>query len=192
MPTANLVDLSHHNGHVDFGELKNAGVVGVILKASQGASYVDPNFADNYARATLVFGKEMVHCYHFLTDEDPQAQAGHAMSTVGGAFLWLDYEQNPDGPTCSLDTASAVCHIVGATFGFFPGMYGSDGDLLGAALDAGHFDVCPLWIAKYSAEPPSHRFDIWQYDDQGSIAGLSGVDLDSFAPNRDAEWFSSL
>ena len=108
MANPSIVDISHHNLHVDFGALKDAGIVGVIIKATQGSSYVDPNFEDNYARAVSVFGKNMVHCYAFLTNDDAQAQADHAMDAAGDSFIWLDYEQNPDGPTCTLETALAV------------------------------------------------------------------------------------
>ena len=37
-----IVDLSHHNGNVNLAQAKAPGIVGVIHKATQGTSYVDP------------------------------------------------------------------------------------------------------------------------------------------------------
>ncbi|MEI9963689.1 MAG: GH25 family lysozyme [Caulobacteraceae bacterium] len=46
-----VVDLSHHNGTVDLGKAKAAGVLGVIHKASQGLQSVDPAYAANRKKA---------------------------------------------------------------------------------------------------------------------------------------------
>lgn len=40
-----LLDLSHHQTEPDWDGLIRAGIVGVILKAGEGDSYVDPTFA---------------------------------------------------------------------------------------------------------------------------------------------------
>jgi lysozyme len=44
MPELNaVIDLSHHNQNLDFPQIKNAGgIVGVIHKATQGVTYMDP------------------------------------------------------------------------------------------------------------------------------------------------------
>ena len=63
-----IVDLSHHNGDVEFPRAKAAGVVGVIHKATQGTKFVDPTYAKNRKAATdigLLWG-----AYHFSTGGD--------------------------------------------------------------------------------------------------------------------------
>ena len=186
-----VVDISHLNGPIQFHALKDAGIVGVIIKMSQGSSYVDPNFEDNYTRACKVFGQASTHVYHFLDNSDPHAQAEHILAVRSGfdPFIWLDYETNPSGQTCSLDTAVAVFHEVHAETGGC-GIYGSD--KLAEAIVAGHFVGVPMWGARYGAEPPTWlKSGLWQYSESGSIGGLTGVDLSTFV-NVDAEWFASL
>jgi lysozyme len=60
-----VVDISHHNGVVDLQKAKANGLVGVIQKATQGESFVDPTFETNRTAAInagLLFG-----AYHFGT-----------------------------------------------------------------------------------------------------------------------------
>ena len=189
-----VVDLSHRNQPVDFHALKAAGVVGVILKATEGTSEVDPCFADRYPRAVSVFGRPFVHAYHFLTDDAPAAQASHFYdSTPGVAFRWLDYERNPDGPTCSLPTALKACQTLQGLQRWWPGMYGSDLAYYGAALEAGHFLTCPRWIARYRDEPPDHTCQLWQYDEQGQIGGMTGLDFSTYLGSGScADWLRGL
>src|SRR5258708_354433 len=37
-----VVDLSHHNGEVDWASAKTAGIFAIVHKATQGVGYVDP------------------------------------------------------------------------------------------------------------------------------------------------------
>ena len=46
-----VVDLSHHNGDVDFVKLREAGILGVIHKATQWVSGVDPTLEDHRTKA---------------------------------------------------------------------------------------------------------------------------------------------
>src|SRR2546426_2391610 len=74
MPATNaVIDLSHHNGSVDLLRARGAGIIGVIHKATQDVSYVDPLFASNQTRARdagLLWG-----AYHLGTGTDGAAQA---------------------------------------------------------------------------------------------------------------------
>jgi hypothetical protein len=46
MPPLNVViDISHYNRDVDFAAAKQAGILGVIHKATQGSGGVDPTYA---------------------------------------------------------------------------------------------------------------------------------------------------
>ncbi len=63
-----IIDLSHHNGDVDLGRAKAAGILGVIQKATQGTGYKDPTFDANREQAIqagLLFG-----AYHFGTGDE--------------------------------------------------------------------------------------------------------------------------
>ena len=77
------VDLSAHNGNVDFSRMKEAGIDFVILKASEGNGFRDSRFEENYEKA--VAGGLDVGAYHFFRfDVDGVEQAKNFMSTVAG------------------------------------------------------------------------------------------------------------
>ena len=113
MPINVVVDISHHNGNVDLGKAKTDGILGVIQKATQGQSGVDPTFQTNRNKANnagLMFG-----AYHFATGSDGLKQAQHFLQVVGSfdnTLLVLDFEPNPTGPSMTLEEARAfVTHV---------------------------------------------------------------------------------
>src|SRR4051812_30201146 len=114
MPTNSVIDISHHNGtRLRFDKAKADGIVGVIQKASQGEAYVDPTFKKNKAgvlAAELLFG-----AYHFGTGANGVSQAEHFLDAVqpdNSTVVVLDFEDNPTGPSMTLEEARAfVTHI---------------------------------------------------------------------------------
>jgi GH25 family lysozyme M1 (1,4-beta-N-acetylmuramidase) len=107
MATLNVVvDLSHHNKSPNFERAKADGVVGVIYKATQDQSGVDPTYKNSRKRAKdagLLWG-----AYHFGTGSDGLKQAENFLNTVGDpsdTLLALDFEPNPTGPTMTLEEA---------------------------------------------------------------------------------------
>lgn len=187
-----VVDLSHHNGDVDLAKAKADGIVGVIHRATQGTSYQDPLYADNRTKAKaagLLWG-----AYHFGTGGDGVAQAEHFLDAVqpaGDTLLALDLEDNPQGPSMSLEEARAfVTHVFEAT-GRFPGLYSGHyiKRLLGTNLDP-VLASCWFWLAQYgptAVVPPCWRlWTMWQYTDGGlgpqphSVNGIGRCDRDRF------------
>ena len=68
-----ILDISGHNGEVDFTKVKAAGIEGVMLKCSEGDSYLAPKFQPNYEKA-LAAGLK-VGAYHFLRADTTQEAA---------------------------------------------------------------------------------------------------------------------
>lgn len=108
-----VIDISHHQTLTAsaFNEMKRAGILAVIHKATQGGGYVDPDYAPRKKRAEsigLLFG-----AYHFADSTPPKAQAEHLLRNAQGAkWLCLDWEDNPSGGTMTLAGAEAfVIHI---------------------------------------------------------------------------------
>ena len=78
------IDVSNHNGRIDFDKVKADGVSFVYLKASEGKSYTDPSFKKNYT-SVLKAGMK-VGAYHFFrkkTDGVMQADKGGRWPTLG-------------------------------------------------------------------------------------------------------------
>jgi len=170
-----IVDLSHHNGDPNFADLRAAGVLGVIHKATQGINGPDPTYAKHkqWAQAAgLLWG-----AYHFGTGEDGVAQADSFLRVVGdstGQVLVLDFEPNTTGPSMSLEEARAfVTHVKDQT-GRYPGIY--SGHYIKELLGTGSDPVPPNWS----------DWTLWQYTDGAlgpdpkEIPGVGRFDRDLY------------
>ncbi len=66
--THTLLDVSHWQPPIDWMTARRAGVEGVYIKVSQGASYRDPSAAQHYQGAKAV--GMLVGFYHFVTNDN--------------------------------------------------------------------------------------------------------------------------
>ena len=196
-----IIDISHHNGpNLNFGAAKNADILGVIQKATQGLSGVDPAFQSNRSKirsANLLFG-----AYHFGDGSDGGLQARHFLEVTQSAaneLIALDLEGNPAGPSMTLEEARAFVTVIFETVRKWPVLY--SGHYLKEALGGRPDTVlaqCPLWLAQYGPSavlPPGWaKWSLWQYTDGGQpkieppgsqpVAGIGHCDRDRF--NGDA------
>src|SRR5258705_4546521 len=112
-----VVDLSHYDPAKNYAEVKAAGVVGVIYKASQGTGYTDPTYRDQ-RKAALAVGLKW-GAYHFGDGSDPLAQVANFLNFAeidGSTLFALDYEDNSDN-TMDLGEAEAFVRAVEAALG---------------------------------------------------------------------------
>jgi lysozyme len=169
-----VVDISHHNGNVDFAKLAANGITGVIQKATQGQTGVDLTYNTNKPKALaagLLWG-----AYHFATGSPGVAQAVNFLNTVGDpskTLLVLDFESNPTGPSMDLVEAAAFVTHVQQQTGRSPGFY-SGNDIkqqLGSNKDP-VLAQCWFWLAQYGPTPvvPPNwaTWTMWQYTDGNS------------------------
>ena len=190
-----VIDISHHNQVSSFDTVRQAGILGVFHKATQGPGYVDPTFAQNRTRildAGLLFG-----AYHFGTAGDADAQAEHLLSVAGkDALLVLDFESNPQGGSMTLDEAEQFVHHIHQATGRYPGLY--SGATIKQALTAAgitspaqtELSKCWLWLAQYASVPLLPKawsaWTLWQYTDGAAgsgpyeVPGVGRCDRDQF------------
>lgn len=196
-----LADVSHYQPRVDFRAVRDAGVLAIVHKATQGVSYVDERFKPRreLARSVgLLYGG-----YHFGTSEDVLGQVAHFLAQLDeGDLAVLDVERDPGRPT-SMTLAAAetfVTRVAEARGGRWPVVYGG-GDYLRDVLKPGADSPlarCPLWWARYGASP-GKRFPaawrgptLWQYTEgkngpePRALPGVGPCDRDAFA-GTDAE-----
>jgi lysozyme len=194
MAEANVViDISHHNGKVNLQNAKDkSGIVGVIHKATQGQTFVDPTYKTNRKKAQdagVLWG-----AYHFGTGSDGVKQADHFLQTVQPAadtLLVLDLEANPQGPNMVLIEARAFVTRVKEVTGRAPGLYSGHyiKALLGNGMDP-VFAECWFWLAQYgptAVVPPNWTtWTMWQYTDGAlgpephAVTGVGRCDRDKF------------
>lgn len=179
MPTAMVIDLSHHNATVNFPRMRAAGIVGVIHKATQGTGFVDSAYAVRQQPALdagLLWG-----AYHFGTGDDVDLQVAHFIGTVGAdnaTLLVLDFERNttPPGNSMSLAQAQQFLTAVESQTGRKPVLY-TGTFLTDVAGSAAIPSLAPyrVWWARYASTPHLHatwpNYWLWQYSD-----GVNGPD----------------
>jgi GH25 family lysozyme M1 (1,4-beta-N-acetylmuramidase) len=191
------IDVSHHQGTIDWAQVAASGQRFVIAKASEGLFSVDPTYATNRAGATaagLVFG-----AYHFarpdLHPTDPRGEADHFVDTAqlgpGNIVPVLDLERSGDLTQAQL-TAWILAWLdeVTARTGVRPMVYTSPNGWVNrtgnttAVADAGY---SLLWIAHWLVSEPTvpannwqgNGWAFWQYSNCGTVPGIQGcVDLD--------------
>jgi lysozyme len=179
-----IVDISHHQDQaIDFAKLRDAGIVAVIHKATQGAQFKDKLYDQrrkDAEQAGLLWG-----AYHFGEEEAESAsgaaQAKHFLDVVGDpadVFLCLDYESytHKDTPNVShtmtvagaRDFLDAVSQKVGRLPFFYSG--NTIREILGPAKDD-KLGACHLWLAAYVDEDKLKiqeswtAWTLWQYTD---------------------------
>lgn len=200
-----VVDVSHYEEIEDGGwkKAKDAGIIGMIAKATQGTHYQDPTFEDMVRDADLE--DILVGAYHFNTAEDPIKQADYFLETTRlndfdtSEFLYaLDYEANPRSDM-NIHQAVTFLHRIEEKIGRKAVIY--SGNKLKETIDdlnkADRDYVCShkLWLAQYNYRfrlPKGFdHFFLWQFTGDGfgpsphwvpgiKCPGNKGLDLNVF------------
>jgi lysozyme len=177
------VDVSHYQGQIDWDSVAHCKEVSfAFIKATEAHDYTDSTFCHNWETLHKVGIRR--GAYHFFRaygcGED---QARHFLSVVdfrpGDLAPVLDIER-ADGipPEIVREEAAIWLRTVESHLQIRPIIYSSQNFY--ENFLAGHFDQYPLWVAKYSAEPPvvSRRWDVWQFSNNGRISGIpTAVDM---------------
>lgn len=109
-----VIDVSHHNGTIDWRQVYAAGITFAFLKATQGTDYVDPTF--RYNRIAALNAGIMVAPYHFLDASDGGRQARHFLAVSGagkGAPVMLDWEQDGVGKSVLIAMGDQLASVTG-------------------------------------------------------------------------------
>lgn len=184
MTAIDFIDVSAHQGAIDWAAVP----VPAIIKATEGRTFTDPRFHENFIGASRA--EKLLGVYHFLTSTSPgAAQARHFLDTVGGnpAPVWvLDWETDTTGTLPGVATAQEFisefralapdCNLV---------LYGNDARR-GFAIR----HRLPFWSARY---PASAQLDTverslrasgdwaWQWTSSATVPGIAGrVDANRF------------
>lgn len=186
------IDVSHHQGDIDWERLRTARVNGYplrfcVVKATEGRSYVDPDFSDNFYQARehgLVRG-----AYHFWTaTSTARQQAYFFLSKVeleyGDLPPVLDVEKKKASqPKAEFQREVLTwLHIVEDKYHKRPIIY-TNYRFKMQYLDAASLDQYPFWIAHYYVDSIAYsgNWKFWQHTDNGRLPGIEGpVDLNIY------------
>lgn len=193
------IDISAHNGVVDFDKVASVGMDFVILKATEGATFKDKNFATNYRKARKAGLK--VGAYHFFRfDVGGYMQALNLMHSIKGRRLELpvviDVEEwsNPrDHTTHDILTRLQTMINTLEAHGYHVMLYSNkDGFEKFFSQQFAHY---PLWLCSFTGAPEAGNMRLWQFSHVGRVSGVDGkVDINTFNGSAAAwqQWLDEL
>lgn len=194
------IDVSHHQGAVDWHAVARAGTRFAFIKATDGGDHLDPRFHENWRKsreAGIPRG-----AYHFVYWCRPAVEqvawfAQNVPAEHDALPPVLDLEWN-NGSSCRhsltreevLEKVRVLLAGMEAHTGKVPIIYTDINfhrDVLeGVALDN------PMWLRSVAAQPheryKNRPFAFWQYTQTGLVPGVrGGVDRNAFA-GSEQDW----
>jgi GH25 family lysozyme M1 (1,4-beta-N-acetylmuramidase) len=185
-----LIDVSKHNGSIDWQKVKADGIEGVIIRAGYGRllSQKDSCFEKNYAGAKAAGLHVGAYWYSYATDADiAKTEAAVFLDAIKGKSfdlpLYFDIED-----ACQLKLSKAACTDIVYCFcnvmedaGYYCGVYSFD-SFFASHLDGSISERYSVWAARVENVVPIYAkgYDIWQYSWKGKVDGINGdVDLNT-------------
>ena len=186
------IDISHHQGKIDWTKLSNAMVDRstlsfIMVKATEGSNYLDDCFEENFRKAKeygFIRG-----AYHFWgTVSTAREQAAFFLDNVtlevGDLPPVLDVEAKPENMSEEDFQMELLAwlHIVEDRYHVKPIIY-TYYKFKEKYLKDERFDAYPFWVAHYYVSDVRYRgkWKFWQHTDVGRLPGIIGyVDLDIY------------
>ena len=181
------IDVSKHQGNIDWQKVKNDGVQFAIIRAGYGkfASQEDPEFSDNIQNAYKAGIPVGVYWYSYagsVTDAEKEADTCLQVIKPFKALITLpvffDQEYEPDIKAMTTRQRTDCClafikKIVAA--GYQSGLYASYDWFKNMVYRAELLDY-PAWVAQYASKClyTDKNLYMWQYSSTGKVNGISG------------------
>ena len=196
------IDISKWQAGIDLSKI-NCDFV--IIKATEGKSYVDPS-CDIFFQKALNLNKKL-GIYHFANNSDntPEQEAdwfiNNTKGYIGKAIPVLDWEDNVKS-----DVAWALkwLQLVEKSYGCKPLIYMSESTVNSYDWSSVANANYGLWVAKYRDKSADYNYDmsmagknpavnywkfyaLWQWTDVGRLDGYNGpIDCDVFYGDNNA------
>jgi lysozyme len=202
MSDTKVIDISHWQADPDWHAIEADGVLGVILKATQGDSYVDDTWQDRAVGA--IAAGMAVATYHYLEHGDIDAQMTHYIKTTDkvmplGSRVCIDFEA---ADCTQSDLETAVSWLQDQRPDLQIAVYSGSSFLTEKLVDKPNevLGQTSLWVARYSSQTPYFplkiwpTWSLWQFTDSGSIGNLKPVDCNRFNGSDGAllAWFGPV
>lgn len=186
-----VLDLSQHNGAIDFAKVKNAGINDLILRVgwigNRKNHTIDTRFHEYYTIAKANGFRIGIYVYSYCT----------SLATLKDGMIWvynqiknlhidlpvfLDLEDGQIAPLSKNElTTQAIefCNYFKSK-GYLSGVYASKSWFMNK-LNVGSLLNFKIWLAEWNGKEnhtASFRVDLWQYTSKGKVDGInSNVDI---------------
>lgn len=189
-----VIDVSKHNGNIDWQAVRQDGIEGVIIRAGYGktVSQKDPMFETNYKGAAAAG----LHIGAYWYSYAPTAAEGEQEARVflecikGKQFdlpVYLDIEDKIQvslGKKVCTDITNAFMGVLESA-GYFAGVYSFD-SFFETNLDESIRKKYVIWTARVENIAPkcAPEWGIHQYSWKGKVKGINGdVDMNNCVKN---------
>lgn len=180
-----IIDVSKHNGVIDWTKVKSSGVSGVIIRAGYGRfiSQKDKTFEDYYAGAVKAGLHVGAYWYSYAKSAaEAKTEAAVFWEAIRGKRfdlpVYFDIEEQTHvalGKTVCTAMVEAFCGAMEAA-GYFAGIYSFD-SFFATNLSENVQKKYTCWVARVENVPPKccKSYGMHQYTWQGSVNGISGA-----------------
>ncbi len=186
------IDVSRHQGAVDWKKVKAAGIEFAVIRAGYGmyANQADTEFAANMQGAKSAGVPVGVYWYSYaVTEAEAKREAETCLKIIepyrGQIALpvFFDQEYEPGIKAQTKETRTKLCLAFLEAVrqaGYRPGLYCSY-DWYQNWVDSSRLSAYPVWIAQYASRCSyaGQNLVAWQYTGKGTVNGVTSlVDLD--------------
>ena len=178
------IDVSNHQGTVDWNKVKAAGIDFAILKVGPVYGKPDDSFERNAAECERLGIPYGVYYYSYARSvEDANKETDRTLAWLGGHHpslpVYYDLEdsyilQDPDFSKDKLtQIAQAFCNRMEAV-GFKSGIY-ANLNWLNNYLNSPSLSGYDHWVAQYNWRCDyAGSYSFWQYSSSGNVPGVNG------------------
>jgi len=176
------IDVSHHQGHINWNQLaassrgKEFPIKFVVMKATEGSTFTDPDYLNNIREARAA--GFVCGVYHFYDPgTSPGKQADHYINTVklvkGDFVPVVDVERTGRSSGDLRRELLVFLRALESHYGAKPIIYAS-AKFRRRYLNDPEFDGYPFWVAHYYVSRPEtdKPWRMWQFTDHATIEGI--------------------
>lgn len=178
------VDVSSYQGEIDWETLADQDIQFAFIKATEGSSFVDPYFAENYSESKKTDLR--IGAYHFFSyDSSGKTQAENFISTVEPLENMLppvvdvefydDKETNLPNKKDVYRELKIFIDELEKHYGLKPIIYATEKSY--ELFIADSFNEYDIWIRNVITQPSlsdNRNWTFWQYTNRDRLKGYSG------------------
>lgn len=185
-----IIDVSEHQGNIDWQKVKNAGIAGAMIRSGYGVkspNQIDKQFSKNLSGCQDVgipYG--FYHYSYAVSAAEAEQEADFCLEIISGSHpqypVAIDMEENSQaalGKVVCTDIAIAFCNKIraaGYTSMLYTNLNWATNYIDMARIDAAGIDV---WLAQYNTQCDyKGAYTMWQYTSKGMVDGITANTVD--------------
>lgn len=192
------IDVSHHQGEIDWQAVADSGVEFALIRLGyrtleEGQLRVDDRVEENLEKARAAGLKIGAYFYsQAISVEEARAEAAYALQILNSRELDLplvfdwELETRNAGMEKELVSRCAIAFCQAVEQAGYQSMIYFNTHQAQNLMDMQLLEAYPWWLAMYDVSAPFPcRMDVWQYTCTGRIPGIEGdVDINLMFPEK--------